>query len=112
MELGDELQDYLTQLKGLELIYEKSLFPDLEYRFKHSLTQEVAYNSLLIKRRKELHGKIGEIIEDLYGDKLEENYELLAYHYGRSHCAPDNTGVAQENTAGARTVPTVIVVLQ
>jgi predicted ATPase len=112
MEVGEELQDYLTQLKGLELIYEKSLFPDLEYRFKHSLTQEVAYNSLLIKRRKELHGKIGEIIEDLYGDKLEENYELLAYHYGRSHCAPDNTGVAQENTAGARTVPTVIVVLQ
>jgi tetratricopeptide (TPR) repeat protein len=84
MEVGEELQDYLTQLKGLELIYEKSLFPDLEYRFKHSLTQEVAYNSLLIKRRKELHGKIGEIIEDLYGDKLEENYELLAYHYGRS----------------------------
>jgi len=83
-EAGDELQDYLTQLKGLELIYEKSLFPDLEYRFKHSLTQEVAYNSLLIRRRKELHGKIGEIIEDLYGDKLEENYELLAYHYGRS----------------------------
>ena len=84
MEVGEELQDYLTQLKGLELVYEKSLFPDLEYRFKHSLTQEVTYNSLLIKRRKELHGKIGEIIEDLYGDKLEENYELLAYHYWRS----------------------------
>jgi len=84
MEIGEELQDYLTQLKGLELVYEKSLFPDLEYRFKHSLTQEVAYNSLLIKKRKELHGKIGEIIEDLSGDKLEENYELLAYHYGRS----------------------------
>lgn len=84
MEVGEELQDYLTQLKGLELVYEKSLFPDLEYRFKHTLTQEVAYNSLLIKKRKELHGKIGEIIEDLYGDKLEENYELLAYHYGKS----------------------------
>ncbi|MCK5391864.1 MAG: tetratricopeptide repeat protein, partial [Deltaproteobacteria bacterium] len=84
MEIGDELQDYLTNLKASELVYEKSMFPDLEYRFKHSLTQEVAYNSLLIKRRKELHGKIGEIIEDLYGDKLEENYELLAYHYVRS----------------------------
>jgi tetratricopeptide (TPR) repeat protein len=84
METGDELQDYLSYLKGSELVYEKSIFPDLEYRFKHSLTQEVAYNSLLIKRRKELHGKIGEIIEDLYGDKLEENYELLAYHYGKS----------------------------
>jgi class 3 adenylate cyclase/tetratricopeptide (TPR) repeat protein len=84
METGDQLQDYLTKLKALELIYERSLFPDLEYRFKHSLTQEVAYNSLLIKRRRELHGRIGEIVEDLYGDKLEENYELLAYHYGRS----------------------------
>jgi len=84
METGDELQDYLSYLKGSELVYEKSIFPDLEYRFKHSLTQEVAYNSLLIKRRKELHGKIGEIIEDLYGEKLEENYELLAYHYVRS----------------------------
>lgn len=84
MEIGDELQEYLNYLKGSELLYEKSIFPDLEYRFKHSLTQEVAYNSLLIKRRKELHGKIGEIIEDLYGDKLEENYELLAYHYGKS----------------------------
>jgi class 3 adenylate cyclase/tetratricopeptide (TPR) repeat protein len=84
MEIGDELQDYLTNLKGSELVYEKSIFPDLEYRFKHTLTQEVAYESLLIKRRTQLHGKIGEIVEDLYGDKLEENYELLAYHYGRS----------------------------
>jgi class 3 adenylate cyclase/tetratricopeptide (TPR) repeat protein len=84
MEVGEELQDYITKLKSLELVYERSLFPDPEYRFKHTLTQEVAYNSVLIRRRKELHGKIGEIMEDLYGDKLEENYELLAYHYGRS----------------------------
>lgn len=84
METGDELQDNLAKLKSLELIYERSLFPDLEYRFKHSLTQEVAYNSLLMKRRKELHGIVGEIIEDLYGDKLEENYELLAHHYKNS----------------------------
>jgi len=80
MEIGDELQNYLTDLKGSELIYEKSIFPDLEYRFKHSLTMEVAYNSLLMKRRKEFHGIVGEIIEDLYEDKLEENYELLAYY--------------------------------
>ncbi|MGB7292191.1 MAG: adenylate/guanylate cyclase domain-containing protein [Thermodesulfobacteriota bacterium] len=84
MEIGDELLNYLNDLKGLELVYERGIFPELEYRFKHSLTQDVAYNSLLIKKRKELHGKIGEIIEDLYGDKLEENYELLGYHYGRS----------------------------
>ncbi|MDA2919696.1 tetratricopeptide repeat protein [Desulfobacterota bacterium AH_259_B03_O07] len=98
MEIGDELQDYLTQLKGLELVYEKSIFPDLEYRFKHSLTHDVAYNSLLIKKRKELHGRIGEIVEDLYGDKLEENYELLAYHYGRSN--RDAKAVAYLTLAG------------
>jgi len=84
MEIGDDLQDYLNYLKGSELLYEKSILPDLEYRFKHSLTQEVAYNSPLLKKRKELHRKIGEIVEDLYGNKLEENYELLAYHYSRS----------------------------
>jgi tetratricopeptide (TPR) repeat protein len=44
----------------------------------------VAYDSLLLKRRKEIHGKIGEFIESLYPDRLEEHYELLAYHYGRS----------------------------
>ncbi|NIQ90665.1 MAG: hypothetical protein GWN33_10145, partial [Gammaproteobacteria bacterium] len=47
-------------------------------------TQDVAYDSLLLKRRKEIHEKIGEAIEALYPDRLEEHYELLAYHYGRS----------------------------
>ncbi|MGD2038297.1 MAG: hypothetical protein PVH28_10465, partial [Desulfobacterales bacterium] len=52
--------------------------------FKHALTQDVAYESLLLKRRKEIHGKIGEVIEVLYPDRIEEYYELLAYHNGRS----------------------------
>jgi tetratricopeptide (TPR) repeat protein len=79
-----ELRSYLLNLQGLELIYEKSLFPELEYIFKHALTQEVAYNSLLIKRRNEIHGKIGQAIEQIYGDRLQEFYEMLAYHYSRS----------------------------
>jgi tetratricopeptide (TPR) repeat protein len=68
----------------LEFIYEKSLFPELEYIFKHALTQEVAYRSLLIKRRKEIHEKIGKAIEELYRDRSEEFYEMLAHHYSKS----------------------------
>jgi class 3 adenylate cyclase/tetratricopeptide (TPR) repeat protein len=84
MGMREELKSSLINLQGLEFIYEKRLFPELEYIFKHALTQEVAYNSLLQKRRKEIHGKIGGAIEDLYPDRLEEYYELLAYHYVRS----------------------------
>jgi tetratricopeptide (TPR) repeat protein len=79
--MQEELKTQLMNLQGLEFIYEKSLFPELEYMFKHTLTQEVAYNSLLVKRRKELHEKTGQAIEELYPDKLEEFYEALAYHY-------------------------------
>jgi class 3 adenylate cyclase/tetratricopeptide (TPR) repeat protein len=83
-DLREDLKSDLLNLQGLELIYEKSLFPELEYVFKHALTQEVAYNSLLLKRRKEIHEKIGQAIEELYPERLEEFYEMLAYHYSRS----------------------------
>ena len=79
--MREELKSYLLNLQGLEFIYKKSLFPELEYIFKHALTQEVAYNSLLIKIRKELHEKIGQAIEHNYLERLEEFYEMLAYHY-------------------------------
>jgi predicted ATPase/class 3 adenylate cyclase len=79
--LQEELKSYLLNLQGLEFIYEKSLFPELEYVFKHALTQEVAYNSLLLKRRTEIHKKIGQAIEKLYPDRLAEFYEMLAHHY-------------------------------
>jgi len=82
--MREELKSYLLNLQGLEFIYEKNLFPELEYIFKHALTQEVAYNSLLLKRRKEIHERIGKAIEELYHDSLEEFYEVLAHHYSRS----------------------------
>jgi tetratricopeptide (TPR) repeat protein len=82
--MREELKSYLINLQGLEFIYEKSLFPELEYIFKHALTQEVAYNSLLLKRRKEIHEKTGKAIEELYPERLEEFYEMLAHHYSRS----------------------------
>jgi len=77
----EELKSYLLNLQGLEFIYEKSLFPELEYIFKHALTQEVAYNSLLLKRRREIHERVGKAIEELYPDRLEEFYEALAFHF-------------------------------
>lgn len=81
--IREELKSYLLNLQGLEFIYEKRLFPELEYIFKHALTQEVAYNSLLSNRRKEIHQRIGDAIEKLYAENLEEFYEVLAYHYSR-----------------------------
>jgi class 3 adenylate cyclase/tetratricopeptide (TPR) repeat protein len=81
--MREDLKAHLLNLQGLEFIYEKSLFPELEYIFKHALTQEVAYNSLLVKRRKEIHERIGKAIEELYPERLEEFYEMLAYHYAR-----------------------------
>jgi tetratricopeptide (TPR) repeat protein len=88
MGLQEELKSRLLKLQGFEFIYEKRLFPELEYIFKHAITQEVAYNSLLSNRKKEIHEKIGAAIEDLYSDRIDDYYELLAYHYGRS----DNKG--------------------
>ena len=82
--MPEELKAHLTNLQELEFIYEKSLFPELEYIFKHALTQEVAYNSLLLKRRRKIHESIGRAIEELYPERLEEFYEVLAHHYSNS----------------------------
>ena len=92
MGMRQELKSELLNLQGLEFISEKQLFPELEYIFKHAFIQEVAYKSLLHKRRNELHEKIGNAIEELYPERIEEYYELLAYHYAHSA----NTGKAVE----------------
>jgi predicted ATPase/class 3 adenylate cyclase len=80
----EDLKSHLFNLQGLEFIYEKSLFPELEYIFKHALTQEVAYNSLLSQRRREIHANIARAIEEIYGDRLEELYEVIAYHHSKA----------------------------
>jgi predicted ATPase len=56
--------------------------------FKHALTQDVAYGSLLTPRRRELHRRIGEAIEELYADRLAEHYAVLAYHFARGEDWP------------------------
>src|SRR5499426_2538505 len=78
-----QLERFLQELKVLEFIYERSFYPELAYMFKHALTHDVAYNSLLIQRRKELHRLIAMAIEELYAERLPESYEMLAYHYER-----------------------------
>ena len=83
-ELSDEeLRRGLTHLQGAEFLYETSLFPDLEYTFKHALTHEVAYGSLLHERQRTLHARIVEAIEALYSDRLIEQIERLAHHAAR-----------------------------
>jgi tetratricopeptide (TPR) repeat protein len=79
-----ELLSQLSVLKDSELLYERGIYPQSTYVFKHALTQDVAYDSLLLKRRKQIHEAIGRAIEALYPDRLEEYHELLAYHYARS----------------------------
>src|SRR5215510_11878543 len=77
------LERFLQDLQGLEFIYERSVYPERAYMFKHALTHDVAYNSLLLQRRKALHRLIAMAIEDLYAERLPESYEMLAYHYER-----------------------------
>lgn len=80
-DLQSELVGVLTELKTLELIYEKTFFPELAYMFKHALTHDVAYSTLLVERRKALHRVVAAAIEELYADRLLEHYETLAHHY-------------------------------
>jgi len=80
----DDLYRLLSSLQHKEFLYEQPAFPEVEYIFKHALTQEVAYNSVLIERRKALHEQTAQAIEQLFHNQLEEHYSDLAYHYTRS----------------------------
>jgi len=83
-ESEDAVRSSLARLQAAEFLYETQLFPDLEYTFRHSLTHEVAYGSLLQDRRRALHTRIVEVIERLYADRLHEHAEELAQHSFRS----------------------------
>jgi class 3 adenylate cyclase/tetratricopeptide (TPR) repeat protein len=77
----EELLSHISVLKDSELLYERGIYPQSNYVFKHALTQEVAYNSLLQKKRTQLHEKIGTALKKIYTDRLEEFCEMLAYHF-------------------------------
>jgi class 3 adenylate cyclase/tetratricopeptide (TPR) repeat protein len=80
----DELRTAIGRLQAAEFLYETSLFPDFEYTFKHALTHEVTYGSLLQDRRRRLHGEIVAAIERLYPDRLGEHTERLGHHAFRA----------------------------
>ena len=82
-EMTTPVDGYLSGLENLDLIRARSREPDLEYIFKHALTQEVVYNGLLIKERQEIHERIGLAIEQVFTDRLPEFYETLAFHFKR-----------------------------
>ncbi len=79
-----DLLRLLARLQAGEFVYEQPAFPEVEYIFKHALTQEVAYNSLLIERRKILHERTAQAIEEVYHARLDDHYNELAHHYSRS----------------------------
>ncbi|HAR96572.1 MAG TPA: hypothetical protein DCR97_11520 [Deltaproteobacteria bacterium] len=103
-EQDQNLALLLEELQQLDLIYEANRLPhlgtqvvdryttegaprapSLAYRFKHDLVQEVAYNSLLVRKRKEIHQAVGEAIEIVYSDNIDQVQEILAYHFSKSN---------------------------
>jgi class 3 adenylate cyclase/tetratricopeptide (TPR) repeat protein len=81
--LTHELDGLLGELKTLEIIYELGLLPEPAYIFKHAVIQDVAYQSLLVQRRRDLHRAVGQAIEELYADRLADHYEELAHHFAQ-----------------------------
>src|SRR5579863_3016712 len=88
----DDLNRMLSDLQLAEFIYEQPAVGDTEYIFKHALTQEVAYNSLLIERRKLLHERAGDSLESIFAEQLDDHLDELAHHYSRT----DNAAKAVE----------------
>ncbi len=83
----DQIDLCLSGLKRLDLIRSRSLYPELEYIFKHVLTQEAIYNSLLKKERQLIHERIGLVIEEVFHDRLPEFFETLAFHFKQGKSA-------------------------
>jgi len=88
----EELHGLLSGLQAREFIYEQPAFPEPEYTFKHALTQEVAYGSVLGARRQVLHARTAQAIEDLFRNNLDTQYAELARHYSHT----DNAAKAVE----------------
>jgi tetratricopeptide (TPR) repeat protein len=83
----EQLEPMLADLQVGEFIYEQPSLTGTEYTFKHALTQEVAYNSVLAERRRAIHDQTARAMERLYAPQLENHYTELAYHYIRGNDA-------------------------
>ena len=77
----ETVDEQISQLVRLEMIQEATRVPDIEYKFRNPLTQEVAYQSILLKKRQEFHRRVGEALEMLFPDQLVELAPRLAFHY-------------------------------
>ena len=98
----EALHRSLTQLQGTEFLYETRLFPEREYTFKHALTHEVAYSTLLQERRRVLHARIVVALEELYADRLAEEVDRLAHHALRGEVWDKAEAACRQ--AGARAI--------
>ena len=78
----EDVDERLTYLKDIQLIRDRVRMKELEYLFKHALAQEAAYESTLLQKRKVLHLKVAQSIENIFQGRLHEFYGMLAYHYG------------------------------
>ncbi len=83
-QMDAALDRNLAELEQVELIRKKQVVPELVYIFKHALAQETTYQSILLRKRRELHAQVGQAIEKLFSERLEEFYGVLAYHYARA----------------------------
>jgi tetratricopeptide (TPR) repeat protein len=99
-DVTERLDGLLAELQALEIIYRQGLLPEPTYVFKHAVIQDVAYGSLLVRRRQELHRAVGAAIEDLYSERLAEHYEELAHHFAQGAAWPQ--AMAYSTLAGDR----------
>ncbi len=97
-----ELLSCLSALMYGELVYERGIFPESTYIFKHAITREVVYESILSSRKKLLHQKIGKAIEDLYRDSLDVYYGILADHFVISENFEEGANYSKLVSARAR----------
>jgi tetratricopeptide (TPR) repeat protein len=95
------LHEGLARLQAAEFLYETRLFPELEYTFKHALTHDVTYGSVLQERRRGLHTRIVEAIETLHPDRLGEHVERLAHHALRGEVWPKAVAYLRQAAAKA-----------
>ncbi|MFM0552221.1 adenylate/guanylate cyclase domain-containing protein [Paraburkholderia sediminicola] len=84
----DALRELLARLEAAEFIFERPAFPEVEYSFKHALTQEVAGRSLLTERRSALHERAAQAIEALFSTRIADYWSELAHHYRLSGNVP------------------------
>ena len=77
---GEQLRARLDDLQAAEFLFETRVVPNHEYSFKHALTQDVAYGSVLMERRRALHGRLVGLIEEAHSERIEEHVERLAHH--------------------------------